>query len=344
VIDVSPIDTSEEGEAWDAFLREHRGGLIYHSIRYRELLLEHLGCEPEYLVARESGEIRGVLPLMWAADSGGRVCNSLPFYGSHGSPVADGSDAERALLDAYNERVTDTSTLAGTMVANPFLGHDPPPPVHDITEERISQATPLPDSADPEALMRLFAKNARRDVRRADRRGVNVGLDHDGLGDLCRIHQENLLAAGGLPKSNEFFEGLSRHLHRAEDFDLWVARMENSMVAGLLVLYFGRVAEYFTPAVHPEHRRDEPMSLILFHAMLEAARRGFTTWNWGGTQMSQEGVYRFKRKWGARESRYRYFIRINDESLLDSSAEELQERFPHFFVVPFSALRSTTSS
>lgn len=86
------------------------------------------------------------------------------------------------------------------------------------------------------------------------------------------------------------------------------------------------------------------MSLILFHAMLEAARRGFTTWNWGGTQIGQEGVYRFKRKWGAQESRYRYFIQINEKALLDSNAEELQERFPHFYVVPFSALRPTRAA
>jgi hypothetical protein len=86
------------------------------------------------------------------------------------------------------------------------------------------------------------------------------------------------------------------------------------------------------------------MSLILLHAMLEAARRGFTTWNWGGTHIGQDGIYRFKRKWGARESRYRYFIQINDKSLLDSTAEELQERFPHFYVVPFSALRSTMAA
>jgi CelD/BcsL family acetyltransferase involved in cellulose biosynthesis len=344
VIDVSPIDASVEGEAWDAFLRGQRGALIYHSIRYRELLVDHLGCEPEYVVARESGEIRGVLPLMWANDAGGRVCNSLPFYGSHGSPVADGPDAERALLDAYNARVTDRSTLAGTMVANPFLGHEPPPPVHDLTDERISQVTSLPKSAHPEAVLGLIDSSARRNVRKAERLQFNVDLDPEALIDLSRIHRENMRAIGGLSKSEEFFAAVRRHLRIGEDFDLWIARSDDAIVAGLLVLYFDRVVEYFTPAIEHDHRSNQPLSLILLRAMVHAIDRGYERWNWGGTQVRQEGVYRFKRKWGAQESRYRYFIHVNDKSLLDSSAKELQERFPHFYVVPFSALRSTTAA
>jgi hypothetical protein len=344
VIDVSPIDASKEGEAWDAFLRGHRGGLIYQSIRYRELLVDHLGCEPEYLVARESGEIRGVLPLMWATDSGGRVCNSLPFYGSHGSPVADGSNTERALLDAYNERVTDSRTLAGTMVANPFLGHDPPPPVHDMTEERISQVTALPERADPEAVLAIIESSARRNIRKAERQGIRVDLDHSALGELGQIHRGNMRSIGGLPKSEEFFAAIPRHLRPGEDFDLWVAQANGEMAAGLLVLYFDRVVEYFTPAIEHDHRSDQPLSLILLRAMVHAIDRAHRVWNWGGTQTTQHGVFRFKRKWGARQSRYRYFIQINDKSLLDSNAEEIQERFPHFYVVPFSVLRSTMAA
>jgi CelD/BcsL family acetyltransferase involved in cellulose biosynthesis len=204
--------------------------------------------------------------------------------------------------------------------------------------------TPLPKSPDPQALLGMIDSSARRNVRKAERQRFDIDLDPDALIDLGRIHQDNLRSIGGLPKSDEFFAAIPRHLRRGEDFDLWVARSTDAIVAGLLVLYFGRVVEYFTPAIEHEHRSSQPLSLLLLRAMVHAIDRGYELWNWGGTQTSQEGVYRFKRKWGARESRYRYFIRINDKRLLDSSAEELQERFPHFFVVPFSALRSTMGS
>jgi hypothetical protein len=78
VIEVEALLPAEDA-AWDAFLFECDGGLIYYSSRYRDLLLHELDCDAEYLIAREAGEIRGILPLMWSENGGDRVLNSLPY-------------------------------------------------------------------------------------------------------------------------------------------------------------------------------------------------------------------------------------------------------------------------
>src|SRR5688572_17924219 len=100
MVTVTPLGPSDEAR-WDAFLSEHGGGLLYHSIPYRDLLVDHLACEAEYLVASSDGDLLGVMPIMWADGGDGRVANSLPFYGSHGGPVASSSDAEAALIAAW---------------------------------------------------------------------------------------------------------------------------------------------------------------------------------------------------------------------------------------------------
>ena len=338
MIEVEPLHPGDDA-AWDAFLLDCDGGLIYYSTSYRDLLQDELGCEAEYLVAREGGEIRGVLPLMGSGDAGGRVLNSLPYYGSHGAPLAKSPDAEQALIEAWNERAADSGTLAATMVANPFRGEPALEPVHDLTDERIGQVTTLP-GAGPDALLGIYSKNARRDVRRAERRGVEIESEPDRLPELWRLHEENMRAIGGQAKSERFFTQLSRHLEAGRDYEVWVAGKEGQMAGGLLVMYFGGVAEYWTPAVNADHRADEPMALIVFRAMSSAASRGCRLWNWGGTWSSQDGVYRFKSKWGADDRPYRYFVRVNDKSVLKSTPDELLERFPHFYVVPFSELRT----
>jgi CelD/BcsL family acetyltransferase involved in cellulose biosynthesis len=338
VIKVETLRRAEDS-AWDAFVREGEGGLIYYSTPYRELLLDELGCEAEYLVAREGGEIHGVLPLMWSENSGARVLNSLPYYGSHGAPLAKSREGEQALIEAWDERAADSRTLAATMVANPFRAGDPLEPRHDLTDARIGQVTRLP-ATEPDELMPLYSKNGRRNVRQAERRGVEVRSEPHRLHELWRLHAENMRAIGGQAKSEEFFTRLPRHLDPGREYDLWVARKEGKMIAGLLVSYFHDVAEYWTPTVDADHRVDQPMAVTLYRAMSDAVRRGCRLWNWGGTWTSQGGVYRFKRKWGAEDRPYRYFIRINDRSVLDATPEELLERFPHFYVVPFSALRS----
>ena len=341
MIEVETLDAASE-DAYRDFVARCPGALVYHSLAYRDLLVDHLGCRHEYLVATEGGEVRGVLPLMWTGDDGARVYNSLPFYGSHGSVLATGPEAEAELIAAYDERATAAGTLAATLVANPFTERQPPEPAHNLTDERISMVTDLP--GDEEALLELIESSARRNVRKARRTGVVATTDASRLPVVAEIHRENIHALGGRAKEPGFFAAVPRHFEAGREFDVYVALLDDEVVAGLLVFTFNGTVEYFTPAVHHDHRSEQPLAILLVEAMTAAAGRGCRHWNWGGTWTSQDGVYRVKRKWGAREGRYRYYVQLNDESLLEAAPEDLRARFGDFSVVPFSALRSSGGS
>jgi lipid II:glycine glycyltransferase (peptidoglycan interpeptide bridge formation enzyme) len=123
--------------------------------------------------------------------------------------------------------------------------------------------------------------------------------------------------------------------------DQWLileATLEGKRIASLLLLFSNEATEYFTPAILPEFRHLQALSLLIFEGMNFAISKEILIWNWGGTWKSQKGVYDFKRKWGAEESTYNYFCAILDESILDRSREEISEAYPHFYVVPFDAL------
>lgn len=341
MIDVAPLTAASE-PAYRDFVARTPGALVYHTLAYRDLLVDHLGCRHEYLVASDGGEVRGVLPLMWTGDEDARVYNSLPFYGSHGSVLASEPEAEAALIAAYDERATATGTLAATMVANPFAERQPPDPAHNLTDERISQVTDLP--ADEEALLELIEASARRNVRKARRTGIVATTDAARLPAVAEIHRANIEALGGRAKELSFFEAVPRHFEAGRDFDVHVALLGDEVVAGLLVFSFNGTVEYFTPAVDHDHRSEQPLALLLVEAMTAAAQRGYKRWNWGGTWTSQDGVHRFKAKWGAHDGHYRYYVQLNDESLLDATPDDLRARFGDFYVVPFSALRTSGGS
>jgi hypothetical protein len=324
--------TERHEDAYTAFVQSRPDGLLYHSLPYRDLLDEHLGCAPEYLLAIDAGEIRGVLPVMWTEAGGRRIANSLPYYGSHGSVLAAGPQARATLLAAWNERATDPATAAATLVGNPFSAEEVPEPVHDMQDERINQATALPPAT--------IESSARRNVRKAHRLGVVAATDAGEMDALCRIHRANMAEIGGLAKHPSFFGAVARHFRAGDEYDVYVARLDGEIVAALLVFWFGGVAEYFTPATDHDHRWAQPLAAILDRALADAVERGCTWWNWGGSWLTQEGVLRFKRKWGARERRYRYFVKLNDRSLLDESPSSLNDAFGHFYVVPFASLRS----
>jgi hypothetical protein len=333
------IFREELAEAYDQYLLANPRSLFYASSKYRRFLTTLLQCEDRTLVAVAGNTIRGVLPLMSRAGSRGNVYNSLPYYGSNGGVLADDAEVSGALVHAYNTIAASPDTLASTAIDHPFMPQGPTGLRFTHVDHRIGQYTRIDrESSNEQEILARIDSSARRNVKKAQREGVAVEVDHSQLDRLRQLHQDNMRAIGGLAKSDAFFALLPVHFNPGHDYDVYVARRDGLVIAALLLFYFNQTVEYFTPAIDGDHRSIQPLSLILYTALTEASRRGFTWWNWGGTWTSQSGVYRFKAKWGASESMYSYYTQLNDEAILDWAPADILSAYPNFFVVPFTAL------
>jgi len=327
-------------EEYEEFLKSCRGALFFHSPRYRRLVCALVGGSPQYPVARNGGRVCGALPLIYRETEKGRVYNSLPWFGSHGDIVAVDPEARQALAASYAEIARARETRCATLIRNPFASGEEMAVPSDFEGHRISHVTELPDEPDPDRLiLAAIHGSARRNVRKAEAAGVRVREAPEEMATLAGLHRENMAAIGGPAKSDEFFALVPELFRVGEDYRVYVAEQEGVVTAALMLFYFKDTVEYFVPAIHPDHRSDQPLSAILVHALAAAARLGYRLWNWGGTMPSQTGLYRFKRKWATREATYRYETAVNDDTLLNCAAEELLESYPGFYVVPFSELK-----
>lgn len=337
-VHVRPLAQSD-WDGLDAFLKEHDGGLIYYSKVYQDFLQRLLGCESRYKVAvTPGGQVVGALPLMKLVNTDGRaVLNSLPFFGSHGGPLANDATVLDLLLEAYAEEVAQPDIAASTFIENP-LAPLADTPKHDLRDERISQITDI--NCSPEDLMASFDSSARRNIRKADRLGITVSVVNDAWDFLKRVHVENMEAIGGTPKAPEFFESIPATMQPGSDYRIYIAHHDARPVAALLLLYYGKVVEYFVPVIEHDARSNQPLALVAYKAMCEARELGYTMWNWGGTWLTQSGVYQFKKKFAATERRYRYFTQIADKSMLARTPEDLLAGYPGFYVAPFGALEN----
>jgi len=322
--------SAEHEAAVDGFVAGHPEGLIYYTAAYRRYLLEIAGGECRSLVALAGGRVMGVLPLMLKDGPFGPVLNSLPFFGSYGGVLAARADSEAALIAGY-DREAAAATVA-TWISHPFM--DTATPRHDLTDERIAQWTMLPADG---ALPAGVEASARRNIQKAQAAGVTVRESPDALPFLEATHRANLAGIGGRAKPAAFFSRLPAMTY-GRDWRLYLAEQDGAPLAALLTFEAVKTVEYVMPVVVESARALQPTAIILATAMADAARRGLTRWNWGGTWLTQEGVYRFKKKWGADERRYRYFIRLNDASLRRRSAEELSSGYPWYFTLPYDQL------
>lgn len=331
-------EPAPEAEYLD-FLSRVPEAWIYATPAYQRLIGELLTVNSELWLARdqESGAIAASLPLMWCDGPWGRICNSLPFYGSHGGVLGTEPAARAALTDFY-ARHTE-SAAATTLIGHPWPQPEEALAPATCQDSRIGQLTRL---AEPAALFDRFHYKTRNMIRKAQQSELEIRLIPEALSELAALHTLNMQAIGGQPKPAAFFEALPRYFTAGRDYQIYGAFRHGQLVSALLLLYFNGVVEYFTPAIEAEYRTLQPNSLLIWQAMQDAHAQGFKWWNWGGTWRSQGGVYQFKKRWGTEDYPYLYHVRINDRRVLKASPQDLQAAYPFFYVAPYELLGAET--
>ena len=337
---IAPLSATDDS-AVERFLSVRSEATLYHSPRYRDLLLAIVGGRPDYLGAWRNGSLVGFFPTFERDGALGKVINSLPFFGSYGGAIAEDEDCAAALWSEFAARAVRRAAIATTAIGNPFGEAAVATRIPTcMVEHRIGQVTVLESGTGfAEHLMASIQGSARRNLRKARTAGVRVVVRNRAVDFLARAHYADMAGAGRLAKPAEFFAAFPEILRPEEDYRLYLAKLDGEPVAALLMFYFKEFAEYIMPVIAPGRRALEAIAEILFQAMLDAADEGRRIWNWGGTRLDQTGVYRFKRKWGAVDQPYEYAVWIRDKRLLDRSAVELAAAYPWFYVAPYTALR-----
>ncbi len=333
-------------EAIEAFVYRDPRTLIYASPGYIGLVAAETQSSPYWLTAQDASGLRAALPLLVKQGALGPVINSLAFYGSNGGVIVpDGEHlawlAVVRAFDAFGERI---GAVASTLITNPLVGdhalyeaHLP----HDLRDERIGQFTVFPEDRQAASLMALFDDPRPRNIRKAQRSGLKVtrSQSEEAISFLHATHDQNIRSIGGLPKRLDFFQQLAASLPH-DAWSIYLAELDGERIAALLLLYGNQTVEYFTPCVLEEHRSSQALPLLVHDAMVDAMASGYRQWNWGGTWLTQDGVYAFKKKWGTRDIRYHYFTRLRSADLRATTQDTLLREYPGFYVLPFSALAS----
>ena len=312
--------------------------LIYSCPDFLNLISGHLGATPYWMVAWDDSEIQALLPFLQSrVGQFGTVLNSLAYYGSNGGVLQKNGDEliTKKLIEEFFNHAKTINACSATIITNPLLEDHL---IYEssikgfIRDERIGQITHLPENPEDE-LLTLFEDPRPRNIRRAIKEGIQVtsGNERISVEFLYQIHVDNMKAIGGLSKTWDFFEKLLSDMPR----DLWsvyVGSKEDQPIAALLLFYFNGTVEYFTPVIISEYRNTQALALVIYEAMIDAvSRKGCKNWNWGGTWLSQGGVYDFKKRWGTTDYPYYYYTKLFNEEVKSSSKDTLLKDYPGFF-------------
>lgn len=355
------IEIESEAPFDDLKLSEHQKMLYCseHFYRFLKQLLPE--AQFRYICVFDNGSVVAYIPIVIQKAKFGKVANSLPFFGSHGSLISQKSLDKtfssllvKFLIDWVDQEKISTFTL----IENPFFDQHifwnefgkRTKIFKALYDQRLSQITYLPkidlqENIDEKLLSHFHAKT-RNVVRKSLKQGFSLLKDNSeqAFRDLFELHCQNMHDIGGKAKTWSVFEKIKDSFIAGEEFQIYRAKTKNGDTAAMLLLLFSsKYIEYFTPVIAPAYRSTQPLSFLIYSVMRDAVIDGhFVYWNWGGTWMSQDGVYRFKARWGAQEKRYEYITWIRRSQCKDifENLNFYVEQTPFFYICPKATSRS----
>ncbi len=303
--DPAPIETtlatSADWAQWDAFVGAHAAASVYHLSGWREVIQTSFGHDCPYLIARRSGEVVGVMPLVRIKSRlFGHFMVSLPYF-NYGGPLSNDFEADQALvLEAIHQAKTRQcqhiewreSALRPGMPAR---------------TEKVNMWLKLPANAAD--LWQAIGSKLRAQIKKAQASGLTYetgGLDL--LEDFYRVFSINMRDLGTPVYSKGFFETVLRQAPGQPV--LVVGRTGNGQAvsAALLLKHGTRMEVPWASTL----RRANPLNanMGLYWQLLSHACEARCTIFDFGRSTRDAATYRFKKQWGASpvESFWNYWL------------------------------------
>lgn len=217
----------------------------------------------------------------------------------------------------------------------------------DFVDKRFCQISHLPEyngenSEDyTEKIFSMLQGRARTAYRKVVKHNFELRrcLAEPEALEFANIHIENIEAKGGIFKTDDFFlKAFEMSESNPGNAELAVILDRGKLIAGVVLFYFKDMVEYHTTCLKDEYRSIGPLNRIIVEKMVNAGMAEYRYWNFGGTWKTQEGVYRFKQSFGARDHVYFYYtIFFRDlDKVKTMTPEDILSGYPYCYVIPFS--------
>lgn len=282
--------TSEHETAWAAYVDGHADATLFHSLAWRDVLLNTFRHECRYALASRDGTVVGVLPLVAIRSMFfGRSVISVPF-GVYGGILADDAEATAALVEHGRGLVKEVG--AGYLE----LRHHVAPPGIDLptTDLYATFHCDLPD--DPSDVLAMIPRKARAEVRKARKRSdVSTDVADLNLEEFHRLFALNKRKLGSPVFPKSLFWHLADLL--GEDCAVLTVRLEGRPIAAVMnFVWRDTLMAYYSGALD-EANRISANNLMYAASMEYAVERGLKRFDFGRSR-KETGAFAFKKNMG----------------------------------------------
>ena len=288
-MDISLLSDQDRQE-WMDFVAVHPDCWHYHHVGWKEVIERAYGHRCLYLLARDKGQVTGVLPLVLIKSRlFGRSLTSLPYLDFAG--LAAGDDVTRARL------LQEATELAHSYCVGHLELRQTKTASEDLRTDthKVSLVLDLPSTA--ERLWKSLPSERRNRIRKAQQAGLSVECTgQDGVPSFYRVWTENMRDLGSPPHSREFFENILR-VFSSSALVILVKHGRICVGAGICLYEKGTLTLPWVSSLR-QYRQRYPNNILYWEAMRLAIEKTCGVFDFGRSSVNS-GTFTFKVRWGA---------------------------------------------
>jgi FemAB-related protein (PEP-CTERM system-associated) len=286
------VETGNDPEHWDRYVTSAAGSTFCHLAGWKQIMTGTLGHECLYLAAiDESGEWRGILPIVRVRSLLGHYLISLPFL-NDGGPLGD-SEAQSSLV----EHAIAEAERSGASLLELRSRLDVPGPLTS-SYRRVAVHLSLPSSRE-ELWSDTLRPKLRAQIRRPGKEGMTFRCGGAELDGFYEVFARNMRDLGTPVLPRKFFELGAASFGTSMLFAA-VYTSTGIPVAGACCLHWRDELEVTWASSLREYNRLSPNMLLYASLMEEAIDRGVKVFNFGRSE-PDSSTHRFKLQWGGHD-------------------------------------------
>ena len=277
----------ESHQAWNDYVLGQDGGTLFHLVEWLAAIEKCYGHANESILARESDQVVGVLPLMAVRSAlfGNRL-TSTP-YAVYGGAVGNSEQIATQLEDAAVEIARGLGVQ--------YLELRNRDRSRDGWAASAQYATfRKPIEADVDANMKAIPRKQRAMVRK----GINAGLVAEferSIDHFYPIYSESVRNLGTPVFPRRHFQCLLESF--GDKADVLTVRHDQVPIASVMSFYFrDEVLPYYGGGTD-QARQFKGYDYMYWELMKAACERGLKTFDYGRSKVGT-GAYSFKKNWG----------------------------------------------
>ena len=316
----------EEEKAWDSYILNSNSSTFYLQIGWRNVVEKTYKHKPIYLIAKEQGEIKGVLPLfLMRSMIFGKKLVSVPFA-PYGGVCADNKAIENALID---EAKRMTKECGADYLELRCLNENGIGLGLGLAANNSYITFILNLSQDPNIVWKGFNNKVRNAIRKALKSNLEIRSDNN-IGDFYRLYTKNMRDLGTPPHSYAFLKNL---LHEFPEHTKIVrVQYPGTTIASLFLVSFKHTMISGWAASDRAYQNFNPNNLLYWGVIKSGCEEGYKYFDFGRS-IYDSGTFRFKKPWGAEPEQlcYQYYL-CNMKNMPDTSqSNPKRQRFVKFW-------------